>query len=305
MTSDKMRGRGLGMGLAALLGEAPSAAAGASSGRSVPIEHLRPGRFQPRRQIDDAGLDDLAQSIAAKGILQPILVRATDDGAFEIIAGERRWRAAQRARLHEVPVVVRALSDREAMEIALIENLQRQDLSPLDEAEGYRRLMEEYGHTQDALAAAIGKSRSHVANTLRLLALPEGVKAMLDRGELTAGHARALLTAADPESLAHTVVRRGLNVRQTERLAVETRRDTAAATHRRAAKSADTAALEKDLSDRLGVTVEIRHRDGAGGAIVLHYRSLDQLDDLLKRLMARPGGAFRDADTAFARGAAD
>ncbi|MCU0837548.1 MAG: ParB/RepB/Spo0J family partition protein, partial [Rhodospirillales bacterium] len=293
MSGETKRSRSLGRGLSALLGEDADAGAAAPGARSLPIESLRPGRFQPRRRMTENDLRDLAQSIAAKGVLQPILVRAAADeaGRFEIIAGERRWRAAQLAQLHEVPVVVKALSDREAMEIALIENLQREDLSPLDEAEGYRRLINEFGHTQEALAESIGKSRSHVANTLRLLALPDGVKAMLDANLLTAGHARALLAAADPEVLARTVARRALNVRQTERLVAQSRGDGPAARSQRrrsapgalAAKTADIAALERDLSGRLGLTVEIRHRAGAG-SVVLHYRSLEQLDDILKRL---------------------
>ncbi len=304
MSSENKRGRGLGRGLSALLGEDADAGAAAAGARSLPIECLRPSRFQPRRRMTEDDLRDLAQSIAAKGVLQPILVRvaADDAGRFEIIAGERRWRAAQLAQLHEVPVVVKALSDREAMEIALIENLQREDLSPLDEAEGYRRLINEFGHTQEALAESIGKSRSHVANTLRLLALPEGVKTMLDANLLTAGHARALLAAADPEVLARTVARRALNVRQTERLVAQSRGDGAAGRPRRrlstsgafAAKTADIAALERDLSGRLGLTVDIRHRAGAG-SVVLHYRTLEQLDDILKRLTARgsaSGGEF-------------
>lgn len=298
MSGDKGRARGLGRGLSALLGDETYEPAAARGARTVPIESLEPGRFQPRRRIVEEDLRDLAQSIAAKGILQPILVRAfaDDPGRYEIIAGERRWRAAQLARLHEVPVTVKALTDREAMEIALIENLQRQDLSPLDEAEGYRRLVAEYGHTQEALADSIGKSRSHVANTLRLLALPDGVKAMLDAGLLTAGHARSLLTAADPEALARTVARRGLNVRQTERLAAQSRAEPASARGRAPAKAADTAALERDLSARLGLDVEIRHRGGAG-SVVLHYRTLDQLDDVLKRLTARSGGGDETGET--------
>lgn len=300
MSGDGKRGYGLGRGLSALLGDDVYDEP-AERARTVPIESLAPGPFQPRRCIEEDDLRELAQSIAAKGILQAIFVRASaaDPGRFEIIAGERRWRAAQLARLHEVPVVVKALSDREAMEIALIENLQRQDLSPLDEAEGYRRLAAEFGHTQEALAESIGKSRSHVANTLRLLALPDGVKAMLDANLLTAGHARALLTADDPQALARTVARRGLNVRQTERLVAQSRKsagdgardDPGGEGHRRRfpAKAADTAALERDLSARLGLEVEIRHRDG-GGTVVLHYRTLDQLDDVLKRLTARALG---------------
>jgi ParB family chromosome partitioning protein len=247
--------------------------------------------------MSDAELDELAESIASKGVLQPLLVRRIpeDPAAFEIVAGERRWRAAQRAGLHEVPVVVREFGDGEALEVALVENLQRQDLSPLEEAEGFRRLMEEFGHTQEALAKVVGKSRSHVANALRLLTLPEPVKALIDTGELTAGHARALVTADDPAALAAEVVARGLTVRATEDLAREDRGQPAGTQApggrggrgktAEAAKDRDpnTIALERDLSAVLGLAVEIRFR-GRGGTLILHYQSLDQLDDILLRL---------------------
>ncbi len=226
MPSDAQRR--LGRGLSALLGDESEDYAKLDrlkTSRSIGIDQLRPGRFQPRRRMSEAELDELTQSIAAKGILQPLLVRriADDPAAFEIVAGERRWRAAQRAGLHEVPVLVRELADGEALEVALVENLQRQDLSPLEEAEGFRRLMEDFGHTQEALAKVVGKSRSHVANCLRLLSLPEPVKALIETGELTAGHARALVTAADPAALAAEVVARGLTVRATEDLARDDR----------------------------------------------------------------------------------
>ena len=219
--SERARRRPLGRGLAALFGEAEAGTGiDPAPQRRVPIELIRPGAFQPRRRFAEAELDALAQSIREKGVLQPLLVRpvAEDDAAFELVAGERRWRAAQRVGLHEVPVIVRALADSEALEIALVENLQREDLSPLEEAEAYSRLMAEFGRTQASLAEAVGKSRSHVANTLRLLSLPTPVRQRLDEGELSAGHARALLAAADPAALAEEVVRRGLNVRATERL---------------------------------------------------------------------------------------
>lgn len=285
MSTDPKR-RTLGRGLSALLGDEAEDYAQLErlrAPRTLTVDQLRPGAFQPRRHMDEADLQDLARSIAEKGVLQPILVRRCADasGTYEIIAGERRWRAAQMAQLHEVPVVVKELTDREALEIGLIENLQRQDLSPLEEAEGYRRLMEEFAHTQDDLARSIGKSRSHVANTLRLLSLPEPIKARLDRGELTAGHARALVGAPDAEAVAGLVVKRGLNVRQTERL-VSNRRH--GPSERAApAKDADTLALEAGLSALLGFKVEIRHR-GAAGQLVLHYASLDQLDDVVHRL---------------------
>jgi ParB family chromosome partitioning protein len=250
----------------------------------VPVELLYPGRLQPRRRISEASLEDLSRSIAEKGILQPILVRRhpNDPNSYEIIAGERRWRAAQMVPVHTVPVVVREFSDREALEIALIENLQRQDLSPLEEAEGYRRLLEEFAHSQDDLAQSVGKSRSHVANTMRLLGLPEPVKEMLDQGRLSAGHARALIGASDPVALAEIVVKRGLNVRQTEQLA-KLEGSGAPPASAPGAKDADTLALERDLGNLLGLAVEIKLRR-KGGALVLNYTSLEQLDDILHRL---------------------
>lgn len=290
MSADGKR-KGLGRGLSALLGDDSEDMVRLDRLRApqvVPIERLRPGRFQPRRHLRQDDLGELAQSIVEKGVLQPILVRRRPDdaGEFEIIAGERRWRAAQLAQLHEVPVVVKDLTDREALEIALIENVQRQDLSPLDEAEGYRRLVDEFGHTQEDLAKSIGKSRSHVANTLRLLSLPEGVKTMVDAGALTAGHARALLGAGDPEALARTVAKRGLNVRQTERLVAGRREPANTSPAAGEARDVDTIALERDLSALLGLQVGISFRRGAG-TVTLHYRSLDQLDEILQRLTQR------------------
>jgi ParB family chromosome partitioning protein len=280
--------KGLGRGLAALLGEDTEPAVAAhvppKGVRTLPIEHLKPGRFQPRRRMDDAPIQELAKSIAAKGILQPILARKAQDGldSYEIIAGERRWRAAQLAGLHEVPVVVKDLSDAEALEVALIENLQRQDLTPLEEADGYKRLMDEFAHTQEKLAETVGKSRSHVANMMRLLGLPDAVKDMLQSGELTAGHARALLTAPDPIHLAREIARRGLSVREAERLAGAVARKTAG--RKAAAKDADTRALERDLAAKLGLKVEIRHRGTQGGTLTVHYTMLEQLDDVIERL---------------------
>ena len=277
----------LGRGLSALLGDDGDVVTDRDRSpafATVPIEFLHPGRYQPRHPADDAQIDDLAQSIRAKGILQPILVRRHGDEAnsFEIIAGERRWRAAQLARLHEVPVVVKELTDREALEIALIENLQREDLSPLEEAEGYLRLMEEFIHTQENLARSVGKSRSHVANMMRLLGLPDPVKDLLGKGALTAGHARALLNTEDPVALALRVVKRGLNVRQTEALVQRTGGAKTAA-RRRSGKDSDTLVLERDLETLLGLKVEIRSR-GNRGTLTLHYGSLAQLDGILHRL---------------------
>ncbi len=280
------RKRGLGMGLSALLGTGHETGvpAGVEAPRRVPIEFLRRSRVQPRRHFGEAELEALAESIRARGVMQPLLVRPrADEGeAFEIVAGERRWRAAQMAGLHELPVLVHQLSDREALEVALIENVQRQDLSPLEEADGYRRLIDEFGHTQEALASALGKSRSHIANLLRLLGLPKSIRALLERGELSAGHARALLGARDPLALAKVVVARALNVRQTEALV---RADAVRPISRtaRPGKDADSAALERDLSHRLGLGVRLRAK-GTGGTLTITYRSLDQLDALLRRL---------------------
>jgi ParB family chromosome partitioning protein len=283
--SERAARRQLGRGLAALFGEAGDGAlagAGAGPQRLVPIERIRPGALQPRRRFAEAELDTLAQSIREKGILQPLLVRSltAQETDFELIAGERRWRAAQRVGLHDVPIIIRQISDSDALEIALVENLQREDLSPLEEAEAYSRLMEEFGRTQASLAEAVGKSRSHVANMIRLLSLPAPVRRRLDEGELSAGHARALLAAADPVALAEEVVRRGLNVRATERL-VQRR----AITPRGRPRDADSVALERELAAVLGlrVTLEPKKR---GGALTLHYASLDQLDRVLNLLRA-------------------
>ena len=295
MTSEPKR-PALGRGLSALLGEDNEDYAQLDRlrlSRNVAIHLLRPSPFQPRRHMDENELNDLARSVATKGVLQPLLVRraAGDPQAFEIIAGERRWRAAQLAQLHEVPVVIKDLSDREALEIALIENLQRQDLTALEEAQGYRRLMDEFEHTQDALAQAIGKSRSHVANTLRLLSLPESVKRLLDDGSLSAGHARTLVGVEDAAELAIKIVENGLNVRQTERLVAQHRNRPAVPAEPVSppAKDADTLALERDLSAMLGLKVEVRFKRG-GGALILHYRTLDQLDELLHRLRRGESG---------------
>lgn len=287
---DEPKKRGLGRGLSALLGEpvsAVTAPVAAENGvRQLPIEKLRPGRYQPRRHFAQEAIDDLTRSVQEKGILQPLLVRPLGDDAYEIIAGERRWRAAQAAMLHEVPVMIRSMDDREALEMALIENLQRQDLSPLEEAEGFRRLMDEFSHTQEELARVLGKSRSHVANMMRLLALPEPVRALLEQGALTAGHARALLTATDPISLAETVVRDGLNVRQTEKLAQMAGAGDAKAKTKSAAKpekDTDVIALERSLSSLLGLHVTIQGH-GQGGSLAIQYNSLEQLDGIIARL---------------------
>ncbi len=286
--SERAARRPLGRGLAELFGEAAGgASADPASQRRIPIELVRPGAFQPRRRFAESELDALAQSIREKGVLQPLLVRPLtgQEADFELVAGERRWRAAQRVGLHEIPVIIRPMADSEALEIALVENLQREDLSPLEEAGAYSRLMEEFGRTQASLAEALGKSRSHVANTVRLLSLPAPVRRRLDDGELTAGHARALLAVADPAALAEEVVRRGLNVRATERLV--RRLIEARPSPPRQVRSADTLALERELTALLGlrITLEPKKR---GGALTLHYASLDQLDRVLSLLRGPP-----------------
>ena len=292
----------LGRGLSALLGDDSEDYAKLEKkhgNKNVPIEFLRPGRFQPRHSIDKANIEELAQSIRDKGILQPILVRRhpNDPSAYEIIAGERRWRAAQRASLHEVPVIIKELADRNALEVALVENLQRLDLSPLEEAESYRRLMQEFEYTQEALAKGVSKSRSHVANMMRLLDLPDVVKQLLDAGELSAGHARALLGAVDPTAHAKHVIAKGLNVRQTERLVKhDAKRKPASVAP--PTKDADTIILEKDLTDLLGLKITINHRTNHGHVIV-HYKSLDQLDNFLRRL--RGGASATSNETAEAQ----
>ncbi|BBK39773.1 chromosome partitioning protein ParB [Allostella sp. ATCC 35155] len=284
MSREPIKRKPLGRGLSALLGETPEmpaeSGAGGADPRTAPIESLRPGRFQPRRQFDEVAMSALVESVREQGILQPILVRRLGDG-WEIVAGERRWRAAQAAGLHQVPVLVRELDDRSALEIALVENVQRQDLTALEEAEGYQRLIDEFGHRQEDLARSVGKSRSHIANTLRLLQLPSDVRQLVQDGTLTAGHARALVGAPNAGDLARRIAAQGLNVRQTEKLAAGAKD----APPRRPppAVDADTRALERTLEEQLGLKVAIEHGD-RGGRLILHYRTLDQLDDVLKRL---------------------
>ena len=272
----------LGRGLSSLMGDAPTPASAATP-RALPIEALEPSPFQARATPDPAALAELAASIQEHGILQPILVRPKPKapGRYQILGGERRWRAAQQARLHEVPVVIRELDDRAAMAAGLVENLQREDLNALEEAEGYQRLLGEFGLKQEALGQAVGKSRSHVANTLRLLNLPGRVRDLLRTGTLSAGHARALLGAEDPERLAGLVVVRGLSVRQTEALAAAAPRDPSV---RRAAKQdPDTAALERRLTEKLGLRIGIKP-SGKGGQVTISYADLDQLEGVLRLL---------------------
>lgn len=309
--SDEPR-KGLGRGLSALLGEEAEDQASRDHVRmthTVPIEQLSPGQFQPRQRFDDEQMDSLVESVRSKGILQPILVRrdSLHADAYEIIAGERRWRAAQRAQLHEVPVIVREFSDEEALEIALIENIQRENLSPIEEANAYQRLMDEFDHTQEVLAKTVGKSRSGVANTLRLLTLPQSVQAQIDSGELSAGHARPLVGIDDAERLAAEIIRKGLSVRQAERLAQVSKGGAPARSKKTPAKDPDTIALEHDLSNMLGLRVIIKFRgEGAkGGSVTVNYATLDQLDDILQRL--NQGGAINagESDADYSNDQAD
>jgi ParB family chromosome partitioning protein len=292
MAEDATRSR-LGRGLAALIGDVgtESSVERPRGQRRLPTDALRPNARNPRRMFSNDELDELAASLRERGIIQPIIarpVRGVAD-AYEIIAGERRWRAAQRAGLHEVPVVIIEATDAEALQLAIIENVQRTDLNPLEEAEGYRALMEEFGNSQDQIAKIIGKSRSHVANTLRLLKLSDQIKAYINGGKLSAGHARMLIGQPNAEKLAEDIVARGLNVRQVEAIArQEARRSgkhyaNGREAHGSAAKHTDTLALEKRLSDALGLVVSIDHR-GDGGVLSIRYRNLEQLDDLAHRL---------------------
>ncbi|WP_426042118.1 ParB/RepB/Spo0J family partition protein [Brevundimonas sp. TWP2-3-4b1] len=291
------RQRGLGRGLSALMGESINEPVPVALGAvlptgvlSVPIESLKPNPDQPRKQFTKADHDELTQSIRDKGVLQPILVRQQpgEDGVWQIIAGERRWRAAQGARLTEVPVIIREMDDLEVLEVAIIENVQRADLNPLEEAAAYGVLMERFGRTQDAVAGIVGKSRSHVANTLRLTQLSPGAREHVLEGRLSAGHARALLTARDPDTLADQVVAQGLNVRQTEALARKSQDEQkpklGKSSADQASVSPDIAALEQDLADALGVRIALADRGGKG-ELTLSYASLEQLDDLCRRLM--------------------
>lgn len=289
MAEEAVRSR-LGRGLASLIGEMAVETTTIDRNRQqrrVAIDRVRPNPRNPRRNFSESDLDELATSIAERGIIQPVVVRSVRGSAdhFEIIAGERRWRAAQRAGIHEIPIVVLDVSDSEALELAIIENVQRADLNPLEEASGYQALADEFGYGQEDIAKTVGKSRSHVANTLRLLKLPEPVKTYINAGQLSAGHARALLGQPDPESMAREIIEHGLNVRQVEALAQEQKARPAKNTKRRggARKDADTAAVERRLSDALGLAVDIEHR-GKGGVLRIRYRDVEQLDEVVRRL---------------------
>ena len=296
MAEEGTRSR-LGRGLAALIGDVgeESSVERPRAQRKLPTSALRPNARNPRRSFAAAELEELAASLRERGIIQPIVVRplrGVPDG-YEIVAGERRWRAAQRAGLHEVPVVVIEATDAEALQLAIIENVQRADLNPLEEAEGYRALMEEFHNSQEEIAKIVGKSRSYIANTLRLLKLPNAVKAYIEDGKLTAGHARMLIGEANAEQLAQDIVARDLNVREVEAMARERaqksgkKQTNGRRAHGAAAKDADTLAAEKRLTDALGLTVSIDQRRGGGGTLSIRYRDFDQLDDVIQRLEKR------------------
>ena len=295
MMNEKPRNRQLGRGLSALLGKdtvkIPNSKAeteerfGGKGMMKVPVEFLSPNPYQPRQVFDQEEIKSLANSIGKNGMLQPILVRVHkwDANRYEIIAGERRWRAAQKAQLHEVPIVVHDLSDEEALEAALIENIQREDLNPLEEAEGYNRLLKDFGHTQEKLSEIIGKSRSHIANTLRLLGLPREIKSLLSKGELTAGHARALIGAENINELARTIIRKNLNVRQVETLVKGVTYKSNLQNRSENAKDPNTRELERRLTENLGLKVELQSK-GEGGKLAVHYKTLEQLDEIIRRL---------------------
>jgi ParB family chromosome partitioning protein len=282
----------LGRGLAALLGDAGDEAAGNDRGRGArktPIEFLRPNPRNPRKNFDEADLEDLAASIKERGVIQPVLVRAIPRvaDAYEIVAGERRWRAAQRAGLHEIPIVVVEAGDREALELAIVENVQRTDLNALEEAAGYAQLSADYSYSHNDIARIIGKSRSHIANTLRLMKLPDFARSLLASGQISAGHGRALLAVADPDATARAILNEGLTVRDVERLSREPESAApggGAPTLRKPAETdPDTLALEHSLSVALGTSVSIRHR-GEMGEVRIKFKSLEQLDDVCRRL---------------------
>ncbi len=277
--------KGLGRGLSSLIGDTDThqnTATTSSSETTISIAKLRPSPLQPRRVFDKNGINELAESIKSKGLVQPILVRPSNanDGEYEIIAGERRWRAAQVAQLHKIPAVIRSLNDTESLEIAIIENVQRSDLSPIEEAAGYKKLMESYNHTQEQLSEVVGKSRSHIANIVRLLSLPQSIQDMIAQGSISSGHARAIMNSAFPEQLAEKIMNENLSVRATEALVKEKKEGP----KKVKLKDPDTIDLEKKLTDILGLDVTISHRGKQGGSLKVKYKSLDQLEFVTKKL---------------------
>jgi ParB family chromosome partitioning protein len=282
MTPKEERPRGLGRGLSALIGDEAAPTRGevpAKGSRTLPVAFLKPGRFQPRKAFADEALAELAASIREKCVLTPILVRPLGTDSYEIVAGERRWRAAQLAKLHDVPVVVRDLADAEALEIAVIENIQRADLNALEEAAAYQELMDRFGRTQEQVAQDVGKSRSHVANSVRLLRLPEPVKQWLREGKLTAGHARTLLSAADPEAAAREILTGQMSVRQAERRSPKKTKPGG-----KPPKDPNLADLEASISNKLGLKIQIIHKGDKGGEVRIAYSSLEQLEEITRRL---------------------
>jgi ParB family chromosome partitioning protein len=282
--------RRLGRGLAALIGEDVGeelVEGDARSYRHIPIDLLHANPNNPRKTFREEEIDDLARSLRDKGLLQPLVVRPRGDNEYEIVAGERRWRAAQRAGLHDVPVIVKPLSDGEALEIAIVENVQRADLNAVEEAHGYSQLMESFGYTQQQLADAVGKSRSHIANTLRLLSLPDSVREYILDGSLTAGHARALVAAESPGELARKIIALGMNVREAENLARAVNRPDGAPAAARPEKNADLKALEKRLYEATGLAVEISDNGRGRGHLTVRYKTLEQLEGVIRRL-SRP-----------------
>jgi len=303
MTNKKHERRGLGRGLSALMSDVAidnkptqGGAARSNHEQSIPVEKIAPNPDQPRRDFPKQDLDDLASSIREKGVIQPLILRKLEGKSvtYEIVAGERRWRAAQLAQLHEVPAIIREYTDTEVLEIAIIENIQRADLNPIEEAAGYQQLMDRFGHTQEKLATVLGKSRSHIANLMRLLQLPEEVLGMLRSNQLTSGHARALITTDNPVELARLVVKKGLSVRETERLAKSPKTKPVKVTLKPSDKDADTRALEGDLAANLGMKVAVNHTPGKqNGKLTISYKNLDQLDDLCRILTSMPLGGSK------------
>ena len=283
MTPKEERPRGLGRGLSALIGDEAVPTRGEASlraaTRTLPVAFLRPGKFQPRKNFADDALADLTASVKEKGVLTPILVRPLGPDAYEIVAGERRWRAAQMAKLHDVPVVVRDLADAEALEIAIIENVQRADLNVIEEAAAYQELIDRFGRTQEQVAQEVGKSRPHIANTIRLLRLPESVKALVQEGKLTAGHARTLLSAPDPEAAAWDILSGKMTVRQAEQRSAKKPK-----LGGKPSKDPNIADLEASISNRLGLKTQIIHKGDKGGDVRISYTSLEQLDEITRRL---------------------
>ena len=284
MTPKEERPRGLGRGLSALIGDeaVPTRGETPKASRTLPVAFLKPGRFQPRKNFADDALNDLAASVKEKGVLTPILVRPLGADSYEIVAGERRWRAAQMAKLHDVPVVVRDMADAEALEIAIIENVQRADLNVIEEAMAYQELIDTFKRTQEQVAQEVGKSRPHVANTIRLLRLPESVKALIREGKLTAGHARTLLSAADPEAAAQEILSGKMTVRQAERRTAKKAKPGG-----KPAKDPNIADLEASISNQLGLKIQIIHKGDKGGEVRVSYASLEQLDEITRRLSKR------------------